>query len=86
MRIGVGLAFFSSGLEKYRSIRLRHTAFTQAYKIPLVDPAVAARVAMVNELTCSTLSDAGNRNARGDPPVACDASGASARLPGRLAG
>ncbi len=55
MRIGVGLAFFSSGLEKYRSFDYATQLFTQAYKIPLVDPAVAARMAMVNELTCSTL-------------------------------
>jgi putative oxidoreductase len=55
MRIGVGLAFFGSGLEKYRSFDYATQLFTEAYKIPLVDPAVAARAAMINELTCSTL-------------------------------
>jgi putative oxidoreductase len=55
MRIGVGLAFFSSGLLKLRSFDYATQLFNQAYKIPLVDPAVAARTAMINELTCSTL-------------------------------
>jgi putative oxidoreductase len=55
MRIGVGLAVFSSGLQKLRSFDYATQLFSQAYKIPLVDPAVAARVAMINELTCSTL-------------------------------
>jgi putative oxidoreductase len=55
MRIGVGLAFFASGLQKYRSFDYAKQLFTEAYKIPLVDPAVAARAAMINELTCSTL-------------------------------
>src|SRR5437867_2238385 len=55
MRIGVGLAFFSSGLLKYRSFDYATRLFEQAYKIPLLAPAVAARMAMINELTCSTL-------------------------------
>jgi putative oxidoreductase len=55
MRIGVGLAFLSSGLLKYRSFDYATQLFEQAYKIPLLAPAVAARIAMVNELTCSTL-------------------------------
>ena len=55
MRIGVGLAFFGSGLEKYRSFDYATQLFTEAYKIPLVAPALAARAAMINELTCSTL-------------------------------
>ena len=55
MRIGMGLAFFSSGLQKYRSFDYATQLFAEAYKIPLVDPAVAARAAMINELTCSTL-------------------------------
>jgi putative oxidoreductase len=29
--------------------------FTEAYKIPLVAPAVAARIAMIDELSCATL-------------------------------
>ena len=55
MRIGVALAFFSAGLEKYRSFDYATLLFEQAYKIPLLAPATAARVAMVNELTCSAL-------------------------------
>jgi putative oxidoreductase len=55
MRIGVGLAFFNSGLVKYRSFDYAMQLFAEAYKIPHVDPAVAARAAMINELTCSTL-------------------------------
>jgi putative oxidoreductase len=55
MRIGVGLAFFSSGLLKYRSFDYATQLFEQAYRVPLLAPAVAARMAMINELTCSTL-------------------------------
>jgi putative oxidoreductase len=55
MRIGVGLAFFGSGLVKYRSFDYATQLFTEAYKIPFVTPAVAARAAMINELTCSML-------------------------------
>ena len=50
-----GIGIFSSGLQKYRSFDYAKQLFTEAYKIPLVDPAVAARAAMINELTCSTL-------------------------------
>jgi putative oxidoreductase len=55
MRLGVGLAFLGSGLEKYRSFDYATQLFTEAYKIPFLDPAVAARSAMINELTCSAL-------------------------------
>jgi|SRR4030095_7128601 putative oxidoreductase len=55
MRIGVALVFFSAGMEKYRSFDYAMQLFEQAYKIPLLAPATAARVAMVNELTCSAL-------------------------------
>src|SRR6267142_1758454 len=54
MRIGVGLAFFSSGLLKYRSFDYATQLFEEAYRFPLLTPAVAARIAMINELTCST--------------------------------
>ena len=59
MRIGVGLAFLGSGLVKYRSFDYATQLFTDAYKIPFVDPVVAARTAMINELTFSTLLMAG---------------------------
>ena len=55
MRIGVGLAFFSDGLLKYRSFDYATQLFEEAYKIPLLAPATAARMAMINELTFSTL-------------------------------
>ncbi len=55
MRIGVGLAFFSDGLLKYRSFDYATQLFEEAYKIPLIAPATAARIAMINELTFSTL-------------------------------
>jgi len=55
MRIGVGLAFLNSGLLKYRSFDYATQLFEEAYKIPLLAPAVEARIAMINELTCSIL-------------------------------
>jgi putative oxidoreductase len=54
MRLGVGLAFLNSGLLKYRSFDYATQLFAEAYKVPLLAPAVAARIAMINELTCST--------------------------------
>ena len=53
MRLGVGLAFFNDGLLKYKSFDYATQLFTEAYKVPLLAPAVAARIAMINELTCS---------------------------------
>jgi len=53
MRLGVGLAFFNAGLLKYKSFDYATQLFEEAYKIPFVAPAVAARMAMINELTCS---------------------------------
>ena len=55
MRVGVGLAFFNDGLVKFRSFDYATQLFTEAYKIPFVAPAVAARIAMIDELTCSIL-------------------------------
>jgi putative oxidoreductase len=55
MRLGVGLAFFNAGLLKYKSFDYATQLFEEAYKIPFVAPAVAARIAMINELTCSLL-------------------------------
>jgi len=55
MRLGVGLAFFNAGLLKYKSFDYATQLFEEAYKVPLLAPAVAARIAMVNELTCSLL-------------------------------
>jgi putative oxidoreductase len=55
MRLGVGLAFFNAGLLKYKSFDYATQLFAEAYKVPLLAPAVAARIAMINELTCSLL-------------------------------
>ena len=55
MRIGVGLVFFNAGLLKYRSFEFAIKLFEDEYKVPILAPAVAARIAMINELTTSTL-------------------------------
>ena len=51
MRFGVGAVFFNSGLLKYNSWEFAIKLFEDEYKLPLLDPTVAARLAMVNELT-----------------------------------
>lgn len=50
-RIGVGATFFKAGLLKYNSWEFTVKLFEQEYQVPLLDPAVAARIAMVQELT-----------------------------------
>src|SRR5437870_11077859 len=55
MRVGVGLVFFNAGLLKYRSFEFAIKLFEDEYKVPILAPAVAARIAMINELTTSTL-------------------------------
>src|SRR5499426_1854159 len=55
MRIGVGMVFFKAGLLKYQSFEFAVKLFEDEYKVPLLAPAVAARMAMINELTTSTL-------------------------------
>ena len=55
MRIGVGMVFFNAGLLKYRSFEFAIKLFEDEYKVPVLAPAVAARIAMINELTTSTL-------------------------------
>src|SRR5438105_2805448 len=55
MRIGVGMVFFNAGLLKYRSFEFAIKLFEDEYKVPLLAPAVAARIVMINELTASTL-------------------------------
>src|SRR5437870_8437673 len=51
MRVGVGLVFFNAGLLKYNSFEFAVKLFEDEYKVPVLDPAVAARLAMFNELT-----------------------------------
>ena len=55
MRLGVGLVFFNAGLLKFRSFEFAVKLFEEEYKVPVLAPAVAARMAMFNELTFSTL-------------------------------
>ena len=54
-RIGVGATFFKAGLLKYRSWEFTVRLFQEEYRVPLLDPAVAARIAMVQELTIPIL-------------------------------
>jgi putative oxidoreductase len=51
MRVGVGMVFFKAGLLKYNSFEFAVKLFEDEYKVPVLDPAVAARLAMLNELT-----------------------------------
>jgi putative oxidoreductase len=54
-RIGVGATFFKAGLLKYQSWEFTVKLFQDEYRVPLLDPAVAARIAMVQELTVPIL-------------------------------
>ena len=55
MRIAVGAVFFNAGLIKYHSFQMTLLLFRDEYKVPLLDPAVAARIAMTQELTIPIL-------------------------------
>jgi putative oxidoreductase len=55
MRIGVGGIFFNAGLLKYRSWEFTVVLFRDEYRVPLLDPEFAARLAMVQELTIPIL-------------------------------
>jgi putative oxidoreductase len=54
-RIGIGATFFRAGLLKYNSFEFAVKLFQEEYRVPLLDPAVAARIAMVQELTIPIL-------------------------------
>jgi putative oxidoreductase len=54
-RIGVGATFFRAGLLKYNSFEFAVKLFQEEYRVPLLDPAVAARMAMVQELSIPIL-------------------------------
>lgn len=54
-RIGVGATFFKAGLLKYQSWEFTVKLFEQEYRVPLLDPAVAAGIATVQELTIPIL-------------------------------
>lgn len=55
MRIALGAVFLNAGLMKYRSWELTLLLFRDEYKVPFMDPALAARMATFNELTFSVL-------------------------------
>jgi putative oxidoreductase len=55
MRVGVGAVFFQAGLLKYRSWEFTVKLFEDEYKVPLLDPSVAAILVMVQELTLPVL-------------------------------
>jgi len=55
MRIAVGAVFFNSGLLKFRSWEFAIKLFEEEYKVPLLDPVWAARLATFNELTFPVL-------------------------------
>ncbi len=50
MRIGVGAVFFRSGLLKIDSWQFTIQLFRDEYKVPLLDPALAAQAAAIVEL------------------------------------
>jgi putative oxidoreductase len=50
MRIAVGSVFFKSGLLKINSWEFALKLFEEEYKVPLIDPLWAARLATFNEL------------------------------------
>jgi putative oxidoreductase len=55
MRIAVGAVFFNSGLLKINSWEFAIKLFQDEYKVPVLDPVWAARLATFNELTFSVL-------------------------------
>jgi len=55
MRIAIGFVFFNAGLLKARSFDFAIKLFAQEYKLPLIPPEVAARLAMISELSFPVL-------------------------------
>jgi putative oxidoreductase len=55
MRIGVGAVFFNAGLLKYGSWETTILLFRDEYKVPLIEPALAAKIAMYQELSIPLL-------------------------------
>jgi putative oxidoreductase len=50
LRVGVGAVFFRSGLLKIDSWQFTVQLFRDEYKLPLLDPALAAQLAVIVEL------------------------------------
>ena len=59
MRIGVGAVFFRSGLLKVDSWQFTIQLFRDEYKVPLLDPVLAAQTATIVELGVPPLLFAG---------------------------
>lgn len=59
MRIAVGMVFFKSGLLKIRSWEFAIRLFQDEYQVPLLDPVLAARIAVFTELSVPVLLFAG---------------------------
>lgn len=55
MRIAIGFVFFNAGLLKARSFDFAIKLFAQEYKLPLIPPEFAARLAMISELSFPVL-------------------------------
>jgi putative oxidoreductase len=55
MRIGVGSVFFTAGLLKYHSWDMTLMLFRDEYKVPILPPELAARMAMMQELALPIL-------------------------------
>ena len=51
MRIAIGAVFFNSGLLKINSWEFAIKLFEEEYKLPLIDPEWAARLAAFTEIT-----------------------------------
>lgn len=51
MRIAIGFVFFNSGLLKLRSFEFAVRLFQDEYRLPLLDPVLAARLATAVEIT-----------------------------------
>jgi putative oxidoreductase len=55
MRIAIGFVFFNSGLLKARSFEFAVKLFEQEYRLPFIDPTLAAQLAMAVELSVPVL-------------------------------
>lgn len=51
MRVAIGFVFFNSGLLKARSFEFAVKLFEQEYRLPFLDPTLAAQLAMAVELS-----------------------------------
>jgi putative oxidoreductase len=54
-RIGIGATFFKAGLLKYNPWEFTVKLFQDEYRVPVLDAALAGRIAMVQELTIPVL-------------------------------